>query len=303
MRPSRTTEWPQRIIVASDGSPVAAAAMVAARELAQRAGASVELLVIHVPTVALPPESTRRGSRRCEAPDRASAARLLQAVHRQRRELLPDPLSWPIRCEVGDPVAVIERVVEETGADLVVLGIGPALPAERHQSGRVAVFSTRQLTVPVYAAAQRCEAPSRCVVVLPNGRAHAPTMRAALATLQPHASVWLAIPERAPGATPIAPDDAREMVLRACGRGMAARLETLDCQVMEIAGDLLTGVLQLVDEVGTQLIAVPVHGMPGPVRTFLPNIAEPLLVTASCSVLVVPDESTGGLPVRGATHD
>lgn len=37
------------------------------------------------------------------------------------------------------------------------------------------------------------------------------------------------------------------------------------------------------------VIVTPVHGTAGVVRSLVPNIADRLLLTAPCSVLVVPD--------------
>lgn len=297
--------WPRRLLVCSDGTLDSDAGILAARELAARTGASAEIVVVHVPRMAVPAIPSRRGFDRCESPERNLAARLLRAVRAQCREHLSQPRSWPLRLEVGDPVAVIARVAEESDAGLVVLGIGRPDPAERRQGGRTAVFAARQLTVPLYAAARGCEAPSRCVVVLPDGRAHGPTIRNALACMPRRGSVWIALPGARPDESTADREtgSARDILLRACGAAMADRLATLDCQRTDIEGDMLTGVLQLADEVQAQLVAVPVHGMPGPVRTFLPNIAEPLLLTARCSVLTAPDETAAGRSPRGTTHD
>ena len=295
--------WPRRILVATDGSAPADAAVATAREIAGTSGASVELIVVHVPRVAVPAVPDRAGFDRCEAPERSVAARLLQDVRRQLRQRLDGPRSWPVRLEVGEPVAVIARVAEKTGADLVVLGIGRPDPADRRNGGRTSIFATRQLTVPVYAAAQGCEAPSRALLVLPDGRAHAPTIRRAVACLQPHGKLFMAVPARAGGDEPadIETGSATDIALRACPE-ITDLLDTLECQRVEIAGDMLTGVLQLAEDVGAQLIAVPVRGMPGPVRAFLPNLAEPLLLTAHCSVLVAPDDASQVRPQQ-STND
>lgn len=289
--------------MATDGSAAADAAVATARELAANSGASVELIVVHVPRVAVPTVPDRAGIDRCEAPDRSVAAHLLHDVRRQLRAHLDEPHGWPLRLEVGEPVAVISRVAEETGADLVVLGIGRAEPADRRQGGRTSVFAARQLTVPVYAAAPGCEAPSRALLVLPDGRAHAPTIRRAVACVQPHGKLFMALParENGDGRGHIEAGSATDIALRACPEA-ADWLDTLECQRLEIVGDMLTGVLQLAEDVQAQLIAVPVRGMPGPVRTFLPNLAEPLLLTARCSVLVAPDEATQMRPQQ-STHD
>jgi nucleotide-binding universal stress UspA family protein len=84
---------------------------------------------------------------------------------------------------------------------------------------------------------------------------------------------------------------ARELVAHACGPELANELDTFEVAYVELLGDVLSAVLRLADDVGAQLIAVPNHGDPGSIRAFLPNLAEPLLVAARCSVLVVPDQT------------
>lgn len=296
--------WPRRILVGTDGSSASDAAVATARELAARSGASVELVVVHVPQMAVPEVPHRVGFDRCEAPERSLAARLLQNVRRQLHAGLREPRSWPLRLEVGEPVAVLARVAEESAADLVVVGIGRQEPADRRQGGRTSVFATRQLSVPVYAAARGCEAPTRALLVLPDGRAHAPTILRAAACVQPHGKLWMVLPESVPAdaAHEVEAGSAYGIAMRACGPDIEPYLGSLDCQRLDIAGDMLTGVLQLAEEVQAELIAVPVRGMPGPIRTFLPNIAEPLLLTARCSVLVAPDEGSQVRPQQ-STND
>jgi nucleotide-binding universal stress UspA family protein len=56
-------------------------------------------------------------------------------------------------------------------------------------------------------------------------------------------------------------------------------------------GDAVDAVLSLASEVAADLIVAPVNGAAGAVRSFVPNIADRLVLTARCSVLVVPEET------------
>lgn len=282
--------WPNRILVASDGSPSSDAAITTARLLAKRSGASVEMAAVYSPRIPLPASPERRGFDQCEAPERGQAAALLRAVRRQRRSI-PDARSWPLHLDVGDPGTVICRVASGVSADLVVVGIGELNPEERRYAGHTASCLARYLRTAVYAAAPDCEAPVRCVVALPDGGVHAPTLRAAVACLPAGAHVWLALPSSSAAAQSGAPSEsARELAANACGPELASRLDALELTRIDVAGDMLAGVLGIVRDVNAQLVAVPNRGDPGPMRTFLANIAEPLLLAARCSVLVVPDE-------------
>lgn len=279
-------EWPRRILLATDGSPPSDAAIAATRVLAARRGASVRMLSVHAPRIAVPSPSRRYGFEQCEAPERFDAARLLRAV-RAQRHLHHTQRDWSLHLEVGDPTAVIVRVAKETAADLVVLGIGRHEPADRFLGGRTALGVARYLTVPLFAAARDCGAPERCVVALPEGRADEGTLRAAAACLPPGARLWVVLPDRfsAEGAARNDEDALREIVERS-GRGRRlGEVNLIEVERADGAGD----VLRIADDVGAQLIAVPVRGDPGPVRTFLRNLSDPLLLAARCSVLVVPD--------------
>jgi len=55
------------------------------------------------------------------------------------------------------------------------------------------------------------------------------------------------------------------------------------------AGDPVDAMLSLAREVDADLIAAPLHGAPGTIRSLVRNVADRLLATAPCSVLVVPD--------------
>ena len=285
--------WPRRILVASDASSASDAAIAAARILAARSGASVEMTAVYSPRVPLPASPERRGFEQCEAPERSDAAALLRAVRAQRRRYLPQLRDWPLRLEVGDPGSVIVRLVGRASSDIVVLGIGELDPADRRYAGHTASCVARYLETPLFAAAPGCEAPERCVVALSDGRVHAPTLRTAVACLPPGAHLWIAAPKSLPVPAPngIGAQSAHELVAGACGPELATQVAALEVERVEVEGDMLSAVLRLVDEVHAQLIAVPNRGDPGPVRTFLANLAEPLLLAARCSVLVVPDQS------------
>lgn len=83
-----------------------------------------------------------------------------------------------------------------------------------------------------------------------------------------------------------------DAVRRTCGPGIDDALSQLTFERADVGSDMLGGILHLASELAVQMIAVPNHGDPGAVRSFLPNLAELLLPSAKCSVLVVPDETS-----------
>ena len=292
---ARRKGWPRRILVGTDGTSSVMPAIEAARAIAERCGAAVEMETVYRPRVPLPASVGRRSIDRCEHTERAQALTLLHRVHRQRRELAQYARGWPLRFEVGDPAAVISSAATESAADLVVTGIGHFDPLGARCDGRTVLRIVRHLGVALFAAAPGCESPTRCVIALPDGQLHAPTVQAALRLLPAGAPVWIAIPDRHSTSHPelIVQGSAGSLAREALsGMEPADERDRRTFERVDIAGDMLTGVLHLARDTGAQLIAVPNRGAPGQVGVFLPNIAEPLLVAAPCSVLVVPDNAS-----------
>jgi nucleotide-binding universal stress UspA family protein len=291
---SPQSSWPRRILVAIDGSAETDPAIRAARFFTRHTDCAVDVAAIFAPRIPVPALSNRRGIDACEHSDRRDAAHLISTIRARCQDLVPDRAdraAWKFHLEVGDPGTTLVHLAAEIQADLVIVGIAQREPLDVRSGGRTTVCAARYLTAPLFAAAVDDETPSRVVVALPNGKLHAPTLRAALASVSRPAKLWLAFPERQPALAPDLNDsDAIAAALRALlGAEIGTALDDLCVERIEVAGDMLDGVLRLADELYAQLIAIPNHGDPGPVRTFLPNLAEPLLVGARCSVLVVPD--------------
>lgn len=287
--------WPKHILIATDGSHSADAAVAAAGALGERSGASVELAVIYASRTPLPPCPDRSGLQQCEGSQRIDVAGLLRSVRRQRHRLAPGT-PWPLRCDVGDPPTLLGRIAEQYGADVVVMGIGPEEPADRVYGSHTALRAIRFLEVPLYAVARGCEGPTRGIVVLPDGQVHAPTVRAAVGCLPPGATLWIAVPS---GALLVGNDDEdsswlQQTVVPASVHDVGRQLGEFSVHRLAIEDDMFAGVLRVAEQLDAQLLAVPNRGDPGPVRVFLPNLAEPLLVSAHCSVLVVPDDRPTG---------
>lgn len=291
------TAWPRRILVGTDGTSSSASAIKAAHALAERTGAVVQMETVYRPRVPVPPSEARRGIDQCERGERGPAVTLLRKVQRQRHQLSRYSHGWPLRLEVGDPAAIITGSAKESDADLVVTGIGHFDAIGARCDGRTVLRMARHMDVALLAVAPGCETPTRCVIALPDGRTHGPTIDAALQCLPPNACVWIALPDCSTASNPelIEQGSAREIALGAPPAGSPAdERDRRTFKRVDVTGDMLPGVLRLAEDVGAELLAVPNRGEPGPVRVYLPNLAEPLLVAAPCSVLVVPDMTHHG---------
>lgn len=291
--------WPRRILVGSSGAPSSAPALTLARALA-RNGASVELLVVHaVPATAIAAADARAVPELpAEGSDRTRVAQLLRAVRAQRDALVRSGPVWPLRFESGDPPLVVTRVARDKDADLIVLGIGHVDPRERQRGDIMAVRTANESGVPVYAAASGTEALSRrTVVLLPDGVIHLPTLRAAIACTHRDGHVWLAAPSPADmiGAHPDLDGLHAVGALSPASRGDSGMpFGHVTVHAAELEGELLTAVLALAASLDAQLVAVPLHRSPAPARSLDKTYAGPLLLTATRSVLVVPDSAAGG---------
>ena len=292
--------WPRCILVAIDGTAATDPALRAAHVLASRTACNVDVAAMYAPRIPVPQMPNRRGIDACERWDRVDATHLITTVRARYRELIPDRrdrAEWQLHLEVGNPGATLVRVAAEIQPDLVIAGIAQREVRDQAFAGQTAICAARYLAIPLLAAASDGEAPSRAIVAFPDGKLHAPTLRAVLATVARPAELWLAFPERHAGGDPaFAPDadsDAMAAAVRAlCGGDIAATLGDVRLHRVAVDGDMLNATLRLGAERSAQLIAIPNHGDPGPVRSFLPNLAEPLLLGARCSVLVVPDPSS-----------
>lgn len=291
IHPDRATPWPRHVLVASRGSPSSAPALALARELARGSGAGVELLAVFAPHIPVP-AGTDHPDGQCEGADRIQAAQLLRAVRAQRDQVVRSGPVWPLRFESGDPPAVVTRVAYEKKVDLLVLGIGPPDTRER-QSGDITPARAANLTeTPLYAVAAACsELPRRTIVVLPERAPHLPTIRMAIACTRAGGEVWIALPAATNDVGAAAAPVPTELLAL---DGITLSGEQLVLRAVELDGELLTSVLALATAIGAQLIAVPAPGSAGVVRSLLPDYAGPLLLTARCSVLVVPDSVAGG---------
>jgi len=252
----------------------------------------VDLMVTYAPRIPPPSVADRRGIAQCEPCDRQELARVLRATRDRLRHVVParaDRADWTLRVEIGDPGAMLVRIADRIHPDLVIVGIGQREVFDERAGGRTAVCGARYLDVPLLAAARHYRPPDRCVIALPHGHLRPGTVATALACMSPGGTVYLAFPKavRAEWLETGAPDLHR-IVMDTCGPQIAEQLDRVELVRVDVADDMLTGVLELAEHVSATLIAVPNFGRPGPVRAFLPNLAEPLLFAAQCSVLVVP---------------
>lgn len=290
--PASSFGW-KRILVAIDGTVTTDSALRAAHAIAKRTRCAVDVTAIYAPRIPLPKMPHRHGLAVCERKDRHELAQLARTVRSRCRSVVPrrcDRESWRFHLEVGDPGATVVRLARELQADLVILGLSQHDLYDTLADERTAICAARYLGAPMLAALSHDDVIARAVVVLPDGRLHDRTLRAVLATVARPAKLWVVLPESALTSKRLTDSDALLAAIRSlCGPDARAMLDGIRLESLIVGGDMLSGTLRVAEELNAQLIAIPNYGDPGPVRSFLPNLAEPLLFGARCAVLVVPD--------------
>ena len=153
------------ILVATDGSEAAEAAVRAASVLARHA--KVDVVALSVADV-LPPVGADFGI--VAPPIDATAARrqvLGRLVREQLQKLGPPMRDWTVEIREGDPAATIARYGLELGARLIVVGLGHHNVVDRIFGGETALHALRMARTPVLAVPPGFERmPSRVVVAI-----------------------------------------------------------------------------------------------------------------------------------------
>lgn len=285
--------WPTRIMACADGSPSAGDALAVGNALAARSNADVELVSIFAPRIPVPNAIDKRGAARCEKRDRNAAAELVRSVRNQERRRFDGHAKWPVHLEVGNPVNVIIDRASSSRADLIVLGIGDPNLRVRHCGAATPANLCNYIEVPMLAAARLETALPREAILFVDRESPDPrTVRAALGCLENAARLWVLIhggDTLRNGARGVRRDKATiSRVLDLVRREASTVSKAIIVRAAYRTGDAVDALLSLASEVAADLIVTPVNGVAGPVRSFVPNIADRLLLAARCSVLVVP---------------
>ena len=290
---SHKAQWPARILVCADDSASAGDALLAARALALRSEADVNVLTVFVPRIPLPNVPGERGSGRCEKHDRRAAAELLRTVRSEERRRFDGHVEWPVQLEVGNPVQAILDNAQRSHADLVVIGLGSRDPFVRHGGVAIPVCLARYTELPVLAAAPMLTSlPQQAVLFIDRDPPDRSMIRNALRCIEDSALVWVLIHS---GTTARSGDGVRHNqatlneIMKSIRREAAAVSKGIIVRAVSRSGDPVEAMLSVAREVNADLIVTPVHGAAGTIRSLVPNIADRVLLSAPCSVLVVPD--------------
>jgi nucleotide-binding universal stress UspA family protein len=287
------SRWPTRILVCAHDSASTGDALAATRALAVRSQAEVDVLTVFGPRIPVPEVSDKRGSARCETRDRGAVAELIRAVRSEERERFDGRAPWPVHLEVGSTVKVIADSARQTSADLVVVGLGSRDPFVRNAGVAIPASLARYVEVPMLAAAPMLTAlPQQAVLFVDRDAPNPAMISVALRSVEAAAFVWVLM---FAGTTAHSGDGVKHDkntlagIMKMIRREARAISKGIVVRALYRSGEPVDAILSLARDVNADLIVTPVHGTAGAVRSLVPNIADRLLLTAPCSVLVVPD--------------
>lgn len=276
------------ILVATDGSAECDSAIVAARLLAARTSASVQVvsalepillatLETQVVPVAADVYRQRRASQR-------------QAIHEQLRRFLPARTEWPVTMLDGDAARVLARTVHTHHTRLLVMGRGRHGLADRLLRGETVLRLLQLGDGPVFATEPGIAALPRRVLIATDFSPYSIfAARLALAFVDPDATLYLAHVALEIGRY----HDQFERVREALG------IDAERVQRVVLTGDPGRSLVDFAAISNVDLVVSGTHGYGFFNRLILGSVATQLVRGAPCSVLVVP----GSAVTRAATRE
>jgi nucleotide-binding universal stress UspA family protein len=286
-----------RILVATDGTEAAAGALHIADELAKRHGAAVEVVSVVEP---LPmhsvvyAETMAIAQRQLEEAGRMAMQRHL---HETLEALGGDAATWPIKVETGPPAPMIARVAHDTGATLIVMGLGRHGVVERWFGSETALRTMRLAHVPVLAVPAGARTlPKSVVAAVDFSEFSRDAARTALqivaagGTLHLAHVLWKPIGETAwvdgqywPELQRLRLREELEELAQGLEQDFGARV-----QVHSLEGDAARETLRLAESLGADLIAAGSHGTGFFGRILMGSVSTRLVRSATRMVLVAP---------------
>ena len=297
----------RRILVATDGSAMADAAFGAAAALAARSGASVEVLTVLPPVMAVAPEIGFVGDLPFAAMERDRRETLLAEVRQQMRTASADALGWPIELQAGHPAATITRVAHDRRIDLVVQGIGLHRPIDRVFGHETVLQVVRLTDAAVLAVCPPfVTLPRRAMVALDFSRSSIEAARRTLDVVAAGARVTLVhVDPHTEVAS--AQEQADEEIYTRGLDGLFGRLLSelvpppgVVLETAVLRGERMRELLAFADRERVDLIAVGNHGHSFFERMLMGSVVMKVVRSARCSVLITPPEPARGLGPAGS---
>ena len=282
------------LLVATDGSAAADAALRAACLLVGRTNADVRVLSVVAPAVLPSPDGSTLPSP--AGFDQARKAERLGTIREQVRRVAGDVgEEWIVEVRIGPPARTIAQLAREQGATMIVLGLGRHNVVDRFFSPETALEVVRLAGVPVLAVARGFTGlPRRAVVATDFGelsrraaRVTARIMRANATLYLVHARLPIDMPGGEWGSWAREYDASVDQAFELMRAGLDAPPDA-DVETVLLPGDPASRVLEFAESAPADLIAAGSHGHGFFARMVLGGVSTRLLRGARCSVLIVP---------------
>jgi nucleotide-binding universal stress UspA family protein len=291
-----------RILLATDGSKDAAAAVAFLRELPLPASSKVRIMsAVTFPTFALEPP-----------PVREFKSSVLEDVRRvideARAALAPGGLDIETEVVIGNPKEEIARTAREWGADLVVLGARGLGRIKRFLLGSVSLAVARRVSCPVLVVKGRARKLGSVLVGIDGSEDSFQALRFLLSLPLARQTklrlLSVVEPIRYPTSAPGAVRGHLARMLKEVENERRGELEkVLDKAAAKLEGSLTrvtrstpTGnpadvIVAVAAAHDADLVVVGARGLGGVTRLLLGSVSEKVLQYAPCPVLIVKERS------------
>jgi universal stress protein E len=297
---------PLLILCATDLSADADLAVVAASDLSRLFGA--RLVFVHAvpypaPAQVLFPHLIQGTMDRLMAVSRVASETVSTRVQSLTGRL---PEDIDVRVDVGAPDEVIVDTAEESHADLLVIGLAGS-DSEGPGPGATAVRIARHAHCPVLVVRKGpAKGPILAATDLSDPAQGALSMAALLAASATEPLVALhvvdyspvvVVPEAfGPGIPIPVSEDEHKAILKAAGEKLAEAMSKIETKADRIVeeGAPADRIVAVAEQIEASLVVVGTSGGGGLRRMLLGSVAEDVLRSAPCSVLLVRHHTSGG---------
>lgn len=293
------------LLVASDGTPACEPAMLAARQLAGRIGAAVQVVSVIPPQPYIVP--TPEGLVLPVEPVGDRVARRREQIREELVRLTGSDSEWPTDVRIGIPAVEISDAVEAAHAQLVVTGLVHHGRFDRMLQGETPIAILNKANVPVLAVPPGTPHLPRCVLVAVDLTDASVDAAAYARTLMPDAeTVYLVhVQTRADVAPPMAAaawDRAYQEAVRRAFARVTAALELAPGVRLEtklLSGSTANELLDFADYAKVDLVVSGHRHRSLVERMLSSSVAAHLFRGASTWILMVPEGAGGRTSVAG----
>ncbi len=283
----------QPIVAGVDGSLESVAAAHVAWRLAEASGASCQL--VHAANDVNAALAFAGTGVVTETLQLAELRRVRAEVAASLRERVPTGVVSAMIVSTGDTADVLQSVVQETDANLLVLGGKHHSKLGRWLGGSTVQHVVRRLTVPLLVTAGEIRAHPRVMVAVDPSYAAIPTVREAVAFAQLLGSPLhaLHVIDPPPAIAELSADWSREII----ERDVWPTIPLVEKAKVIRQGAPFATIVAEAAAWRADVIVVGSHGKGWVDRLLIGSVTEDLLNNLPCAVLVVPVPA----PPRGAT--